>query len=123
MIDGIDKKRLLYLPRLFTNAEKIIFGSLFGVFIIAGIIFITELVARFTVPAPADGGTYREGLTKEPRLINPIYLSNNDTDRDLTNLIFSGLLSYDPSGALIPDLAERYEISSDGKQYTFFLHE
>lgn len=121
MIEGIDKKRLLYLPRLFTHTEKIIFGALFGIFIISGIVFITGFVARFTVSAPTDGGMYREGLIKEPRLINPVYLSNNDTDRDLVNLIFSGLLAYDKDDNLVPDLAERYEISSDGKQYTFFL--
>lgn len=122
MIDGIDKKRLLYLPRLFTRTEKIAFGALFGVFILAGVVLIAGLIARFTVSAPADGGTYREGLIKEPHLINPIYLSNNDTDRDLVNLIFSGLLSYDTSGALVPDLAESFpEISPDGKTYTFHL--
>ncbi len=121
IIGGVDKKRLFYLPRLFTYTEKIILGTLFFVFIVSSIVLITGLVIRFTVLVPADGGTYREGLIKEPRLINPIYASSNDTDRDLINLIFSGLLSYDANGNIIPDLAFLPEISPDAKIYTFHL--
>ncbi len=35
--------------------------------------------------------------------------------------IFSGLVSFDPELNLIPDIAERWEVSSDGKTYTFYL--
>lgn len=118
---GVDKKRLFYLPRLFTYIEKMVLGILLLIFVVSGIVFISGILGRFTVSVPADGGTYREGLLKEPRFINPIYASNNDTDRDLINLIFSGLLSYDANGNIIPDLASLPEISSDAKQYTFHL--
>lgn len=96
-------------------------GVLLLIFIASGIVLVTGLITRFTIPVPADGGTYREGLIKEPRLINPIYASNNDTDRDLINLMFSGMLAYDSRGNMVPDLAERFEVSTDEKQYTFFL--
>lgn len=56
-----------------------------------------------------------------PRYINPVLASVNDADRDLTRLIFSGLYKYDGSGNLIPDLADSYSISSDGKVYDFTL--
>ena len=44
---------------------------------------------------PADGGTYIEGMAGQPKLINPILSQLNDVDRDLSKLIFSGLLAFD----------------------------
>ena len=70
---------------------------------------------------PAPGGIYSEALVGEPQFINPILLGINDVDRDIAALVYSGLMKYDAQGNIIPDLAERYEASPDGKEYTFFL--
>jgi len=56
-----------------------------------------------------------------PRFINPIYSASSDVDRDLTALIFSGLLKTDSSGDLVPDLAEDYKSIDNGKVYDFTL--
>ena len=37
--------------------------------------------------------------------------------------IFSGLVKFDSELKPVPDLAERWEISADGKTYTFYLRE
>ena len=70
---------------------------------------------------PADGGTYIEGMAGQPKLINPILSQLNDVDRDLSKLIFSGLLAFDKNRQLIGDLAEKWEISEDEKSYTVYL--
>lgn len=67
------------------------------------------------------GGEYKEGMVGFPRYINPILAQTNDVDRDITKIIFSGLLKYNYEGKLEPDLAEKYSISPDGKTYTFSL--
>lgn len=72
---------------------------------------------------PAYGGTYSEALVGEPQFINPLLLGINDTDKDIAALVYSGLMKYDESGSVVPDLAERYEISQDGKEYAFFLRD
>ncbi|MFI5269832.1 MAG: ABC transporter substrate-binding protein, partial [Chloroflexota bacterium] len=41
--------------------------------------------------------------------------------QSLDALIFSGLVRDDPSGQPKPDLAESWNVSADGKQYTFYL--
>ncbi len=74
-----------------------------------------------TIPAPQVGGSYTEGLLKEPRAVNPIYSLTSDTDRDITRLVFSRLLTYDGEGNPEPDLAEKFEVSEDGKIYTLYL--
>lgn len=76
---------------------------------------------RATKLVPAPGGSYAEGLVGRPRYVNPLYAVANDADRDLERLIFAGLTRYATDGRIEPDLAERIEVSPDGKLYTFTL--
>jgi ABC-type transport system substrate-binding protein len=48
-------------------------------------------------------------------------LAVTDSDKDLSSLIYAGLMRQTPDGKLIPDLAEAYTISPDGTEYTFVL--
>lgn len=74
---------------------------------------------RFFISVPEQGGVLTEGEVGRPRLINPIF-AKTEVDRDLSALIYSGLLR--PNGnELVPDLAENYTISEDGKTYTFTI--
>jgi len=74
-----------------------------------------------TVVIPAAGGTYVEGVAGSVSAINPILCQYNQVDQDLVSLVFNGLTTTDAKGVIIPDLAERWEISSDGLRYTFHL--
>ena len=69
---------------------------------------------------PTYGGSFSEGIIGTPRFVNPI-LSISDADRDLTILVYSGLLRKTADGGYITDLASKYEISKDGLTYTFTL--
>ena len=86
---------------------------------------LTFLIANFyiqnTKVVPAVGGAYTEGVVGQPRFINPIYGETNDIDRTLTDLVFSGLMSYDKDGKIVKELAEDYKVSNDGKTYDFIL--
>ncbi len=73
-----------------------------------------------TVLVPRNGGNYVEALVGAPQTINPLFLQNNDADRDLVSLVYSGLSTYDSERNIVDDLAVRHEISQDGKTYTFF---
>lgn len=64
---------------------------------------------------------YREAIAGAPQRINPLFAYLNDTDRDLTTLVFSGLTRLGPDGEVLPDLAESWEISPDGRSVTFRL--
>jgi peptide/nickel transport system substrate-binding protein len=70
---------------------------------------------------PAAGGRYVEGVTVAPERINPLFAYANPTDRDLSALVFSGLIRLGPDGAPLPDLAERWEITGNGTTYVFYL--
>jgi len=77
---------------------------------------------QFSFERPKDGGSLKEGLLGTPRFVNPV-LATSDTDRDLTALVYSGLLRLTNNGELIPDLAESYSISDDGLTYYFKIKE
>ncbi len=96
-------------------------GSLLG--LIVGLVGILWSVNRlYLVETPALGGTLVEGVVGTPRFVNPL-LAAGEPDQDLSVLIFSGLMGFDENGALLPHLAEKYQISEDGLSYTFTLRE
>jgi hypothetical protein len=70
---------------------------------------------------PAFGGVYVEGVTGAPARINPLYARQNAVDESLSALVFSGLTRLDDLAQPFPDLAESWEISPDGRIYTFKL--
>jgi peptide/nickel transport system substrate-binding protein len=70
---------------------------------------------------PRPGGTYREGLVGQPRFISPMLARTNDIDMAITRLVYSGLLTFNAEGQLTGDLAERVDVSEDGKKYTAHL--
>ncbi len=76
---------------------------------------------KYTKVVPDSGGEFIEGMIGHPRFINPIYAIASDVDRDLTEIIYSGLMKYDEQGRLIPDLAKEYETAEDGRIYEFTL--
>jgi len=101
-------------------AERIVFGIIVTVFAASALVVLYRVNSLLMVEVPASGGTLTEGIVGTARFINPL-LSISDADRDLTSLVYSGLLRATPEGELIPDLAENYSISEDGLVYTFTL--
>ena len=84
----------------------------------AGLLY--TLKQSIVVEVPSRGGSLSEGIIGSPRFINPV-LAISDADRDLTALVYSGLLRATPGGGYEPDLAEGYAVSDDNKTYTFTL--
>lgn len=72
---------------------------------------------HFTTIKASTGGSATIGIIGSPRFINPALSQINETDRDLSGVIFSSLLKYDGNGNLIKDAADDYIISDDGKTY------
>ena len=120
--NGSRRDSFFYLPKVLSRSELIVW-CIFAVIAVFSFIGIAnEINKRFSVPAPAYGGILREGVIGNPRFMNPV-LAQTDADRDIVALTFAGLLRHDGEGNLIPALAEKYEVSSDGLQYTVTLRD
>jgi len=106
-----------------TKEEK----NIFSVFLFLTVISLSFLSINFyfqnTEILPAFGGNYSEGLVGQPEFLNPIYGMSNDVDRDLIELLFSGLMKHTLNGQIIPDLAKEYQALEDGRVWEFHLKE
>lgn len=112
-------QKLRQLVASFTATEWVLFLALSVVATISALILTYHTSRMFMVSIPTHGGTLTEGVTGIPRFINPV-LATSDVDRDMTALIYSGLMRYE-NGNLIPDLAKTYSVSKDNLKYTFVL--
>ncbi len=106
----------------FSIGEKFVFGILLVLALLTAFTTIYSVNSLFLTEIPKNGGSFSEGLVGTARYINPT-LAFSDTDRDLSSLIYSGLLKAKPDGTFVPDLASDYTISDDGKTYTFNIRE
>ena len=112
------------LHRVLTRDEKIILPSLILVFGISLFSLAQGLYAENTSVVPSYGESLTEGIVGSPRFLNPVYADANDVDRDLDQLIYSGILRYNGKGELVPDLASgEPEIEEGGKTITIPLKE
>lgn len=84
------------------------------------------MTGMMTISAPvlADGEpvVVRGSIGSEPDNLNPWLSAASDTEAVFHN-VFEGLVLYDEKGAIIPGLAEDWEISEDGLTYTFYLRD
>ncbi len=106
-----------------SSKERIVFSLLVFILVFGIVGILNSLNNSFSNQVPDYGGTIREGILGTPRFINPV-LANSDIDQDLTRLTYSGLMrnsGTDANAEIIPDLAESYSVSPDGKVYTFIL--
>ncbi len=85
------------------------------------LILVTLLYLALTSVRPDTGGSINIGVIGSPRFLNPALNQVNDADRDLSTIIFSGLLKYDSQGNLINDLTDKYAVGDNGKTYEFTI--
>src|ERR1035437_875134 len=110
---------ILAMIKNFSATEKVVFGALTLLLLLSAFLLFKNANELFMKSVPTKGGELSEGVIGFPRLINPV-LAFSDVDRDLTSLVYSGLMKYQ-NGKIVPDLAQSYTISNDGLTYTFTL--
>jgi peptide/nickel transport system substrate-binding protein len=114
------KKELQTALTSFSKKQIIVFLILLFVAGYACLSMLSEINNKLSINVPTSGGTINEGVIGMPTLINPV-LAISDADKDLTSVVYSGLMKKMPDGTLINDLAENYSISPDNLTYNFTL--
>ncbi len=114
------EKRAIIATASLNPLQKKIFNIFAVILIISTLGLLWKVNQAFLIEVPQKGGGLIEGVVGIPRFINPLS-AISDADRDLTALIYSGLLRAGKNGVLENDLAKKYEVSKDGLIYTFTL--
>lgn len=120
--NGRAKKLLERAIDSFTITERMVFWLATIIFVASSLYLLWQLNQNFLVEVPERGGKITEGIIGTPRFINPALVSS-DADRDLTTLVYSGLLRATPDGELVNNLSKEYSVSEDGLVYTFILRD
>jgi len=107
--------------KILKGAERKIFIVLLVLALGSAAYLAIDLYVKNTKQVPASGGSYTEGIVGQPRFINPIYGETNDIDRALIDLVYSSLMTYDKDAKIVKDLVQDYQISDNGKVYSFQL--
>ncbi|NLH99283.1 MAG: peptide ABC transporter substrate-binding protein [Chthonomonadales bacterium] len=63
---------------------------------------------------------FRYALQSRPTSLDPATVEDGDTI-DMLMQVFEGLVQWSESNEIVPNIAERWEISGDGRVYTFHL--
>ncbi len=92
---------------------------------VGAVALLIVLVFAFLNPFGGSGEDppvrYVEGVVGASSKINPLFVYQNEVDRDIAALVFSGLTRLSVDGTPEPALAESWDVSSDGLTYTFHL--
>ncbi|MDO8505398.1 MAG: peptide ABC transporter substrate-binding protein [bacterium] len=115
-------RQLIMLPKILSAKEQWVMRGALAVLLLSVVGILTYGISSHLVSKPVAGGTYREALVGTPHFINPV-LAITDADRDLTRLIYSGLLRYNEKGLLVGDLASEFKVEKDGTKITFVLRD
>jgi ABC-type transport system substrate-binding protein len=113
-------KNKLNIFKKLNKKDKNLFFIFLGL-IVLGLFFLI-LFSSLTVIQPKIKGKITYGTWIQPRFINPI-LANNETDSELINLIYDGLVELKEDGSYGLDLAENILISEDNKTYEVTLRD
>ncbi|MEX0910456.1 MAG: peptide ABC transporter substrate-binding protein [Candidatus Paceibacterota bacterium] len=117
-LTSIKNIKIIFLSLPFKIKMVVVFlfilgtGTLFSYLQLINTDYLTEV--------PVVAGSITEGVIGTPRFINPL-LASSDVDRDLSTLIYSGLMRKKTDGSLILDLAQDYTITEDKQTYNFIL--
>ena len=113
-------EQLKQLPKFLNKKEKLQMVIALVILIVSSFVISWRFYIKNSTAIPNYGGAYTEGMVGAPNLVNPI-LATSDVDRDLTKLIFSGLMKQNGENQLVPDLASSYTIDAEQTTYTFEL--
>lgn len=104
-------RTLIRLFKSFTRTERHLFIGAAAIFIVAFAFNTAKIIYHSTTLMPAEGGQYTEGLIGQPIALSPLIGGSNETDRDMIELLFADIIT----------LAEKYEVSPDGRTWTIDL--
>jgi len=115
----IISKRKKGLKKYLNKTEKNILKIALLIFLISFGYFIYSSYSKIE-NIPDYGGSYIEGVIGQMQYLNPVLADTNSIDVDINKLIYNSLFKT-KNREIVPDLIESYEISEDGKKYSFTL--
>lgn len=115
------KKITFFLNSLsYSNKRSLIYKHLGTVFLILSLLFLVTIPLQAGCQTSEIGSGTLNLWDTGPITLDPA-ISSEMSSHSYIMQIFSGLVRLDENLTVQPDIAEKWQISDDGKEYTFFL--
>lgn len=112
----------IYLKRIYKAA--IPFSHILTFLLISTIIFsivFSSVGASFFQNSRKE--IFVEGVVGKAERLNPLFITNNQVDRDVQELVFQKFIKIDSRGEALPSIAKSWIVSGDSKEYTFKIYD
>lgn len=80
----------------------------------------SSAIARQEAEEPVHGGEITYALSTDPPNLDP-HIASGTAARAVKLMVYNSLAQFEASGDMVPDLADSWEISEDGLEYTYAL--
>ncbi len=102
--------------------DKIITGASFAIILL---MIVKVMIFPYGLFNFGESNIYSEGIVAKNGIqnLNPLFVDYNEADREVSRLIFSGLMKYDPVKRNIIDDIAKLSINEDKTEYTFKMRE
>lgn len=115
----INRRKFNFFRRTLSFGKKhiwFLFGG--GLIFIAFVLYLWhQFFLAHSQFVPAKGGVYTESTIGKIKNLNPLAAKTSLVDRDLHQLIFAGLLQYNPINQQIESGLAEFRVGADGKTY------
>lgn len=115
-------ERIIHFIDTKAPSDRFILSLLILTTLISGVMLGISYNNSVLVETPRDGGSLHEGMVGSPRFVNPA-LALTRADQDMVALLYSGLMSINAAGELVPDLAESVIVADDLRTYNINLRQ
>lgn len=115
-------RKIFEVFKTYTYADKLISVLSLAVFLL----MLTKMILfPYGLFGFGQNSIYTEGLVAKNGIqsINPLFVDYNEADREVSRLVFSGLMKYDPLKKAVVDDMAHLTISEDKKDYVFTLRD
>ncbi len=115
-------KKFTEVLRAYSYADKLLSVLAIAVFLL---MIVKMILFPYGLFGFGEKGIYTEGIVAKNGIqnINPLFIDYNEADREVSHLVFSGLMEYDPVKQAVVDDMASLTISEDKKEYVFKLRE
>ncbi|MBT7736523.1 hypothetical protein HN709_02450 [Candidatus Peregrinibacteria bacterium] len=115
-------KSFLGIFRAYTYGDKLVTGISVSVILL---MIVKMIVFPYGLFGFGDSNIYTEGVISRVGIqnINPVFVQYNEADREVSRLVFSGLMKYDPEKRAVVDDIANLELNEEKTVYTFTLRE
>ena len=102
--------------------DKVISVAAFAIILL---MIVKMIIFPFGLFGFGENDIYTVGIVARNGIqnINPLFVDYNEADREVSQVVFSGLMKYDPEKRVVVDDMAALSINEDKTEYTFKMRE